>query len=188
MHKILFIFLVLSPYFLMAQKGIIKPDLKPQGTAVSLPDDVKIWQVDDKLVNCLDSNKRCYVVKENSVNKTVFADDVYGFFYEEGNKYTITVKQVLKTPPVSTFAGIYIYRLVKIISKKAVTAEIPVVTKEEIQNAAIGTPGQTIKVTSIEEILSNDIFDLKKQIRDLKKQVEIMQLQMNMQLKMMDKR
>lgn len=202
MKKLILFLLVYCPVILFAQKGTIIPDIKPQASS-STPPDIKVWNIDDYLLDCMDSTSKCYLIKENGANKTVPVNDVSNFVFEEGNKYTVWVKEELKTPPISANAGIYTYTVTKIISKKQSTIEIPVVSKNEIQKEATDIPVETsvkpaatadkqvyyvTKSTPTEEQLTNDVAELKKQIRELKKQVEVMQLQLEMQLKLVDKK
>ena len=65
-------------------------------------------------------------------------EDVYDFPYEEGYKYTIWVREELKSPPIHPSSGIYNYILVKIVSKKPVHKNIKSGTTEN--NIAVPKP------------------------------------------------
>jgi hypothetical protein len=160
--------------------------------------------MEDYLLNCLDSVSKCYLIKENGVNKTVPVNDVYDFVFEEGNKYTVQVKEELKTPPISAFTGIYNYRVIKIVSKKAVFADAsdiptvsaktlvtpvitPVVTVNEVAPAVIA-PVENNNNAAERAKVDEEIKALKKQVSDLKKQLEVIQLQLDMQLQLFQKK
>lgn len=201
MKKTLLYFLLFCPVFLFAQKGTIIPDVKPQ-TVTSTPSDTKTWIVEDYLLSCLDSSSKCYLIKENGANKTVPVNDVYDFAFEAGNKYTVWVKEELKTPPISAFSGIYNYRVTKIVSKKAVFADasdIPTVSVKtpvtpvvnpvvQVSEAAIITPAENNDNAAERAKVDEEIKALKKQMSDLKKQLEVIQLQLDMQLQLFQKK
>ena len=199
MKKTVLCILLCFPVFLFAQKGTIIPDVKPQAVA-STPSDTKTWIVEDYLLSCLDSSRKCYLIKENGVNKTVPVGDVYDFAFEAGNRYTIWVKEELKTPPISAFTGIYNYRVTKIVSKKAVFADAsdiptvsaktpvtpvisPVVPVNEAAPAVIAPVENTDNAAERAKV-DEEIKALKKQVSDLKKQLEVIQLQLDMQLQL----
>ncbi|MCC6584844.1 MAG: hypothetical protein IT271_14160 [Chitinophagales bacterium] len=199
MKKTVLCILLCFPVFLFAQKGTIIPDVKPQAVA-STPSDTKTWIVEDYLLSCLDSSSKCYLIKENGVNKTVPVSDVYNFVFEAGNRYTIWVKEELKTPPISAFTGIYNYRVTKIVSKKAVFADasdiptvsaktpvtpviIPIVPVNEATPAVIA-PFENNDNAAERAKVDEEIKALKKQVSDLKKQLEVIQLQLDMQLQL----
>lgn len=121
-QKMLLYLLLICPMFLMAQRGTIKPDIKPNSTSIKtlpiLPENTKEWQIDGKLINCMDSIYKCYLIKENGETKSIVKEDLLNFLPEENYTYTIWVKEELKPTPVSSFVSIYIYTLDKIISKK----------------------------------------------------------------------
>lgn len=199
MKKTVLFILLCFPVFLFAQKGIIIPDAKPQAAA-STPSDTKTWIVEDYLLSCLDSSSKCYLIKENGVNKTVPVSDVFDFAFEAGNRYTVCVKEELKTPPISAFTGIYNYRVTKIVSKKAVFADasdIPTVSAKTPVTPVISpiVPVNEAAPAVIAPVENNDnaaerskvdeeIKALKKQVSDLKKQLEVIQLQLDMQLQL----
>lgn len=198
MKKLILILMICFPIILLAQKGTIVPDIKQTtNTTVSAnTDGTKTWFVQDYLVNCLDTTKKCYLVKENGINKSVPQDDVYDFVFEDGFKYTLQVKEEVKPPPVNAFDGIYNYVVVKIISKKdklSDASSVPTVTKNTAGNKSseIPTPDKPNVYVSPEtatpEVLE-EIQVLKKQIKDLKKQVDVMQLQLDMQFQLMQKK
>ena len=199
MKKTVLFILLCFPVFLVAQKGTIIPDVKPQAVA-STPSDTKTWIVEDYLLSCLDSSSKCYLIKENGVNKTVPVSDVYDFSFEAGNRYTVWVKEELKTPPISAFTGIYNYRVIKIVSKKAVFADAsdiptvsaktpvtpvitPIVTVNEAAPAVIA-PVENNDNAAERAKVDEEIKALKKQVSDLKKQLEVIQLQLDMQLQL----
>lgn len=211
MKKTVLCILLCFPVFLFAQKGTIIPDVKPQAVA-STPSDTKTWIVEDYLLSCLDSSSKCYLIKENGVNKTVPVSDVYDFAFEAGNRYTIWVKEELKTPPISAFTGIYNYRVTKIVSKKAVFADasdiptvsaktpvtpvitpivtpviIPIVPVNEATPAVI-SPVENNDNAAERAKVDEEIKALKKQVSDLKKQLEVIQLQLDMQLQLFQKK
>lgn len=199
MKKTVLFILLCFPVFLVAQKGTIIPDVKPQAVA-STPSDTKTWIVEDYLLSCLDSSSNCYLIKENGVNKTVPVNDVFDFAFEAGNRYTIWVKEELKTPPISAFTGIYNYRVIKIVSKKAVFADasdIPTVTVKTpvtpiIQTndapAAVIVPVENNENAADRAKVDEEIKALKKQVSDLKKQLDVIQLQLDMQLQLFQKK
>ncbi|HUM50360.1 MAG TPA: DUF4377 domain-containing protein [Chitinophagales bacterium] len=195
------------PVLLFAQRGTLKPDVKPEisiktiDAKITIDDDIKTWQVSDGLFVCGDTSDFCYEVKENGITKMIHQKDVFGFFFEDGNKYTITVKAALKKPPLSADETIYTYTLVKIISKKPVEnyALIPTETTTENKFSTISKDANSIPIvtdqqtivtpvppatTSTETKLQEEISALKKQLKDLQKQIETMQLQLDMQLQL----
>jgi len=203
MKKTVLCILLCFPVFLFAQKGTIIPDVKPQAVA-STPSDTKTWIVEDYLLSCLDSSSKCYLIKENGVNKTVPVSDVFDFAFEAGNRYTIWVKEELKTPPISAFTGIYNYRVTKIVSKKAVFADAsdipavsaktpvtPVITPVVLVNEAapaVIAPVENNDNAAERAKVDEEIKALKKQVSDLKKQLEVIQLQLDMQLQLFQKK
>lgn len=203
MKKTVLFILLCFPVFLFAQKGTIIPDVKPQAVA-STPSDTKTWIVEDYLLSCLDSSSKCYLIKENGVNKTVPVSDVYDFAFEAGNRYIIWVKEELKTPPISAFTGIYNYRVIKIVSKKVVFADAsdiptvsaktpvtpvitPIVPVNEAAPAVIAPVENTDNAADRAKV-DEEIKALKKQVSDLKKQLEVIQLQLDMQLQLFQKK
>ena len=195
MKKTVLFILLCFPVFLVAQKGTIIPDVKPQAVA-STPSDTKTWIVEDYLLSCLDSSSKCYLIKENGVNKTVPVSDVYDFAFEAGNRYTVWVKEELKTPPISAFTGIYNYRVTKIVSKKAIFADAsdiptvsaktpvtPIIPVNEAAPAVIAPVENTDNAAERAKV-DEEIKSLKKQVSDLKKQLEVIQLQLDMQLQL----
>lgn len=197
---------------LFAQRGTLKPDVKPQAP-VNISDskknitsdaDEKTWQVSDGLFVCGDSSNFCYEVKENGVSKMIKQKDVSGFFFEDGYKYIITVKEEMKKAPIAVDESIYAYTLIKVISKKPVEnfASIPVASSGENKANDISKDAKNIPVvadqTTIvapasptnnnESKLLEEITTLKKQLKDLQKHVETMQLQLDMQLQLFNKK
>lgn len=186
--KSFFLFIVFWPVFVFAQKGTIIPDTKPQSSSVNTANETKTWMIEDYLLDCKDTTK-CYLVKENGINKTVPVEDIYNFDYQEGLKYTVSVKEELKTPPISATAGIYKYKVIKIISKTepiSATTNTPVTVSTTNETA---TSNASIVPTENENTnLYNEIEKLKKQVEDLKKQVEVLRLQIELQLQLMQKK
>ncbi|MBP6659575.1 MAG: DUF4377 domain-containing protein [Chitinophagales bacterium] len=193
------------PVLLFAQRGTLKPDVKPEisiktiDAKITIDDDIKTWQVSDGLFVCGDTSDFCYEVKENGITKMIHQKDVFGFFFEDGNKYTITVKEELKKPPLSADETIYTYTLVKIISKKPVEIysaipsviekeNIPTVDKTTPVNLPISSAQTDAPSTLFESKLQDEITAMKKQIKDLKQQIETMQLQLDMQLQLLLKK
>jgi len=208
MKKFILILIITLPFFAVAQKGVIKPDTKPSTPAnttiknnnASLPNDIKIWVIEENAVSCIDSVSKCYVVNENGITKTISQNDIFNFFYEEGYKFTVWVKEELKTPPIPVSSGNYNYTVVKTVSKKLIDknnassnayTEIPTVSKKDkyiISNAATDITTTEVAVTNNDNALRDDVELLKKQVKELKKQVEVMQLMIDMQLQLIQKK
>jgi hypothetical protein len=130
MKNLIFAILICLPFFLMAQKGEIKPDKITSEKTTPFPEDFKLWTIEEYLLNCPDSLNKCYVIKENNNTKKIPQEDVYDFPYEEGYKYTVWVREELKSPPINPKSGIYNYILVKIVSKKLMHKKTKPVTTE----------------------------------------------------------
>ncbi|MBK6275867.1 MAG: hypothetical protein IPF58_14795 [Saprospirales bacterium] len=116
---------------LIAQRGTIQPEIKQENpvknTSTSTvvknnvsSENIIVWQISENLKSCSDSGILCFEVVENGVSKTVSQNDVFGFYYELGNRYTISVKKEIKTPPVKINSDIYNYFLEEIISKQLI--------------------------------------------------------------------
>ncbi len=190
------------PIFGWAQKGIIIPEEKNTSTIKQKNiDDNMIWILNTNPINCNDT-MLCYSVKTNGSIKQIAQHDIVDFNFEPDFEYTLSVKEELKQAPISAFAGIYLYRVVKLISKKWLGTDaysIPVVTKEEMNKEAL-VPNQTANLpNNVSTIyytnpttpmnldgLKEEVLDLKKQIKDLKKQIETMQIQLNLQFKLFE--
>ena len=190
MKKSVVLLFICMPVFLFAQRGTIIPDVKPSVPS-SVPNTNKVWVIEDYLLDCPDGKSKCYLIKESGVNKTIPVDDVFDFVFEPGIKYTVWVKEEMKTPPVSVNVGIYNYIVVKIVSKKGVVSdasEIPSVTAV----TPVSTPTPTASATEVVMIntyeseykarVEEELRTLKKQVAELKKQLEVLQLQMQLQL------
>lgn len=203
MKKIILTLVICFPLFLMAQKGIIMPDEKSNTTtnySKQLSNDIKIWTIEENLVNCIDSTTKCFIFKENGITKIISEENVFHFIYEDGYKFTIQVKEELKTPPVALNEGNYTYTLVKIISKKLIDknatqsdnsyVNIPTVSKSTTNTISSKTDENDVEipVTNFEAASKEEITSLKKNIQSLKKQVDVMQLQMEMLMQVIIKK
>lgn len=198
MKNFTIILFISFPLFIFAQKGVVVPDVKAPATTIvtknNLPSDIKTWIIEENLVNCIDTLTKCFVVKEDGITKSVSEEDVFDFIYEDGYRFTILVKEELKTPPISLNAGNYTYTLYKIISKKLIDknsstsyTDIPTVTKNEITSKTDDNNPET-PITNYEAASKEEVFSLKKQVRDLKKQVDVMQLQLDMLMQVIIKK
>lgn len=198
MKKSAFIIILFYSTFILAQKGTIVPDVKSQTNTqgVSDADGLKTWIMEDYLLNCLDSISKCYLIKENGINKTVPLEDVYDFVFEPGFKYTLLVKEELKAPPVNAFTGIYNYTVLKIISRRQISADNS--TEPITKNQNSSGNASTIPVTENPKVYvgatdnTPDLFDevqsLKKQVKDLKQQLEIVKMQLDLQFQLFQKK
>lgn len=198
--------LFLLPFCLFAQKGILTPEVKQNTKNIS--PNLKTFIVENHLVACRNDSAKCYSIIENGKRKTLATNDILNFDFEDGYQYTIIVKTQLKPSPVAVDEDVYQYSVVKISSRKYIVDDIPVVTEDEIKSniasnlttdsiaTTLSKPTETqnekpsifytTKITPTTEIMSNDIEELKKQIIDLRKQLQVMQLQLDMQLKIIE--
>ncbi|HRH57962.1 MAG TPA: hypothetical protein PLS10_09930 [Chitinophagales bacterium] len=198
MKKSAFIIILFYSTFIFAQKGTIIPDVKQQSNTQNSADvdGLKTWIMEDYLLDCLDSISKCYLIKENGINKTVLLEDVYDFVFEPGFKYTLLVKEELKAPPVNAFTGIYNYTVLKIISRRQISADNS--TEPITKNQNSSGNASTIPVTENPKVYvgatdnTPDLFDevqsLKKQVKDLKQQLEIVKMQLDLQFQLFQKK
>jgi hypothetical protein len=123
-------------------------------------------------------------------------EDVYDFVFEPGFKYTLLVKEELKAPPVNAFTGIYNYTVLKIISRRQISADNS--TEPITKNQNSSGNASTIPVTENPKVYvgatdnTPDLFDevqsLKKQVKDLKQQLEIVKMQLDLQFQLFQKK
>lgn len=198
MKKSAFIIILFYSTIIFAQKGTIIPDVKQQSNIQNTADvdGMKTWIMEDYLLNCLDSISKCYLIKENGINKTVPQEDVYDFVFEPGFKYTLLVKEELKVPPVNAFTGIYNYTVLKIISRRQISTDNS--TEPITKNQNSSGNASTIPVTENPKVYvgatdnTPDLFDevqsLKKQVKDLKQQLEIVKMQLDLQFQLFQKK
>ncbi|HQV77496.1 MAG TPA: hypothetical protein PLJ42_03920 [Chitinophagales bacterium] len=197
---ILFLFL---PFTILAQKGIRIPEVKSTSKSINTNENyIKTWTIKSSILKCMDSLS-CYSILENGIQKTIPIQDVSNFIFEDGYEYIVQVKQKLKEAPIQVFEDIYLYSVIKLVQKKIITSDassIPVVTKDELQtnkqepitppvNSTNATntiyytnPESPITVSS----LQNEVNDLKMQLKDFKKRLETMQLQLELQYKLLE--
>lgn len=191
------------PFFVWAQKGILIPEEKNTSSIKQKnTDENRIWILNSNPINCNDT-MLCYAVKINGSINHIALQDIVDFTFEPDFEYTLSIKEELKQAPISAFAGIYVYRVVKLISKKWIgtdASSIPVVTKDEIKkDNPVPTPSSSSSPSATSNIfytspttpmnidgLKEEVLDLKKQIKDLKKQIETMQIQLDLQFKLLE--
>lgn len=193
-----FILVVFYSAVVFAQKGTIIPDIKQQTNiqSTSDADGVKTWIMEDYLLNCLDSISKCYLIKENGINKTVPQEDVYDFVFEPGFKYTLLVKEELKAPPVNAFTGIYNYTVLKIISRRQASPDNSTEPITKNQNSSgnasnipvTENPKVYVGATENRPDLFDEVQSLKKQVKDLKQQLEIVKMQLDLQFQLFQKK
>ena len=202
MKKEILLFLFLCPTFLFAQRGTIQPEIKQENpvknTSTSTvvknnvsSENIIVWQISENLKSCSDSGILCFEVVENGVSKTVSQNDVFGFYYELGNRYTISVKKEIKTPPVKINSDIYNYFLEEIISKQLIFEYKK--DPKQLKNKINSTNTQEIPLIysttekAITTKLAKEIDELKIQVTDLQQLVQTLQLQIELQMKMLKK-
>lgn len=114
MQKITLLLLVFSSLFSVANST--------KKTTPKKPANVQVWMVDGQRATCEGvTTMRCLLVKkQGEKDYNFFYDNIIGFDYQEGFVYTLWVTTVPKTPPVPADASIYDYKLVKVVSKKAI--------------------------------------------------------------------
>lgn len=86
------------------------------------PANTEVWKVDGQRAICEGATTmQCLLVKkQGDKDYNFFYDTIIGFDYKEGFVYTIWVTPVPKAPPVPADASIFNYKLVKVVSKKAI--------------------------------------------------------------------
>lgn len=88
-----------------------------------MPANTKVFYVNAERAKCEGvTTMQCLMVKKPGQNEyELFYDNIEGFNFEEGNNYTIWVREELKTPPIGVNESLYKYVYVKTVSKKAVS-------------------------------------------------------------------
>lgn len=96
------------------------------------------WQIDKETTPCnTRDDGECFLVKKSTGKDfEIFNETIEGFNFEQGNLYTIIVRQEFKQPPIAVGESVFKYVLVKIVSKKPVInkpAPLPVNTAANSQ-------------------------------------------------------
>lgn len=149
------LFLFICANSLFAQNTKKKSSKKKITIAQKLPADTKLFYIDATRAKCEGvTTKQCLLVKKQGQKEyELFYDNIEGFTYEEGNAYTIWVREELKTPPIAADESIYKYVYVKTISKKGITKSttIPVKNKSSKPLSGMNYSKQTTLIVNEEK-------------------------------------
>jgi hypothetical protein len=134
-----FVFMTTTTAF--AQSTAKKSTKKNAATVTQkLPPNTKIFYIDAERAKCEGvTTMQCLMVKKTGQKEyELFYDNIEGFNFEEGNTYTIWVREELKTPPIAADESMYKYVYVKTIAKKNSSNQNNTTVKDDISKPLSG--------------------------------------------------